>query len=275
MKTVRLIHWNAAEAKPRLAALRAAGYRVVYEDLTGATPAMLRKLRAKPPQAFVIDLTRLPSHGHAVGLTLRQAKITRHVPLVFVGGDPAKVARVRQALPDAAYTSWENVAGSLEKAIAAPPAKPVVPGSVMESYAGTPLVKKLGIKENFRVKLIGAPGGFWETLDSLPEGAVAQQGQGAADLLIWFVRSAAELEAHVAALAAGLGGVPVWIAWPKQASGVRTDLTQPRVREAGLAEGLVDYKVCAIDATWSGLLFRKRKAAPARKREPRQRSAHA
>ena len=81
-------------------------------------------------------------------------------------------------------------------------------------------------------------------------------------LAVWFLRSCAELEEGLARAIEAIeerGGL--WMAWPKRASGVATDLTQQAVREAGLAAGLVDYKVAAIDNTWSGLLFTRRKPA--------------
>jgi hypothetical protein len=86
-------------------------------------------------------------------------------------------------------------------------------------------------------------------------------GSGPRDLTIWFTVSRKNLDANIARLAQAIGQTPMWIAWPKQAGGLKTDLTQQQVREAGLATALVDYKVCAIDATWSGLLFRRRRRA--------------
>ena len=102
-----------------------------------------------------------------------------------------------------------------------------------------------------------------ETLGPLPEGStLGWEGSGPSPLAVWFVRSLAELEVG---LARAMGVVEerggLWMAWPKRASGVATDLTQQAVREAGLAAGLVDYKVAAIDGTWSGLLFTRRKAS--------------
>jgi len=129
-------------------------------------------------------------------------------------------------------------------------------------YSGTPLPKKLGIKEGSTVVLIGAPRGFETVLGELPAGArVVRRASSGADLTLWFPATRRELEREVRGLgltATERGGL--WIAWPKKASGVVTDLTEARVREAGLGGGLVDFKVCAIDATWSGLRFARRRA---------------
>ena len=124
-------------------------------------------------------------------------------------------------------------------------------------YSGTPLPRKLGIRDGSRVLLVGAPAGFSTTLGELPPG-VELPAEGAVDLdvVVVFVVDLESLRAHFTALAAALqpaGGL--WVAWPKRSSGVATELTENVVRELGLAEGLVDNKVCAIDATWSGLRF--------------------
>ncbi len=255
---MRLIHPKAAEAEPRIAALQDAGYAVEYGALE-SMPA-LRALSTRPPAAFVIDLSRLPSHGREIGIALRHTKATRHVPLVFVGGDPSKVQRVRAQLPDATYTSWTAVAGALRRAITRPPADPVVPASILAAYSGTPLPKKLGISPGSTIVLIGAPDDFERTLGSVPDGTtIRRQDRGARDLTIWFVTSRGALDRGIARRAHTIADGGLWIAWPKQASGRPTDVTQQDVRRVGLGAGLVDYKICAIDATWSGLKFSRRK----------------
>ena len=122
-------------------------------------------------------------------------------------------------------------------------------------YSGTPLVRKLGIKPGARLGLIGAPEGFDETLGELPIGvAVRRRLRGPLDVIVAFYSSRARLERRLVVLKGALdyaGGL--WIAWPKRASGVATDLNDNVVRELGLATGLVDNKVCAIDEVWSGL----------------------
>lgn len=257
---VRLIHWNAAEAAERAAKLRAAGYVV---DASGPTPGtILKAITARPPAAVVIDLDRNPSYGRDVGVSIRHTKATRHVPVVFVEGEPEKVERVRAVLPDATFTSWPRIRSALRAAIAKPPATPVVPASNLAGYSGTPLPKKLGIKPGSRVALLGAPEDFEATLGTLPERAmVTRQFRGTVDLAIWFVRSERDYRKDIARMALATPRDGLWIAWPKQASGLATDVTQPLVREVALANGIVDYKVCAIDETWSGLRFAKRKGA--------------
>jgi hypothetical protein len=122
-------------------------------------------------------------------------------------------------------------------------------------YSGTPLPRKLGIKPGARLALVGAPDSFDATLGELPEGvAVRRRLRGPVDVIVAFYVRRAELARRLGVLRDSLepaGGL--WIAWPKRASGVATDLDENVVRELGLAAGLVDNKVCAIDEVWSGL----------------------
>ena len=126
----------------------------------------------------------------------------------------------------------------------------------MSGYSGTPLPRKLGIKPGHRLALLGAPDGFEDhTLGELADGVrVVRRAGGKADVIVSFHTRRAELERRLPALRALM--VPaagLWVAWPKRASKVETDITEDVVREIALPTGLVDNKVCAIDATWSGL----------------------
>jgi hypothetical protein len=123
-------------------------------------------------------------------------------------------------------------------------------------YSGTPLPRKLGIKPGHRVALLGAPDGFEaDTLGELPDGVgVVRRTGGEADVIVSFHTRRAELERRLPALRAMMEpAAGLWIAWPKRVSKVPTDMTEDVVREIALPTGLVDNKVCAIDATWSGL----------------------
>jgi hypothetical protein len=124
-------------------------------------------------------------------------------------------------------------------------------------YSGTPLPRKLGIKEGARLAVLSAPTTFDHTLGPLPDGVtVRRQARGRIDVIVFFVTRRAELARRFPAVARTLepdGGL--WIAWPKKTSGVATDLVFEVVQGVGLGAGLVDNKVCAIDDTWSGLRF--------------------
>lgn len=259
MSRLTLIHWDLDEVRSHVERLRRAGHVVrLRTNLDGES---LHALRNKQPDLYVIDLGRRPSQGQAIAIWLRQQKATRSVPIVFIEGDPQKTARVRKIIPDAIYTEWKRILSAVRSAVRKSPKDPVVPGT-MASYSGTPLPKKLGIRAGSRVALLGAPRDFGQTLGVLPEDVRLQrQVRGRLDTILLFVRSHADLDRRFPSASRPLvEKVKLWIAWPKKSSGIATDLTSNSVRAYGLAAGLVDFKICAIDDTWSALCFTRRRA---------------
>ena len=129
----------------------------------------------------------------------------------------------------------------------------------MAGYSGTPLAKKLGITDSTRLAVLSAPDGF--QIEALPASVTPRTAaRGVSDVIVAFHTSRADLARRLPTLTRALdvdGGL--WIAWPKKASGVATDITEDVVREVALPTGLVDVKVCAIDDTWSGLRLCLRK----------------
>lgn len=122
-------------------------------------------------------------------------------------------------------------------------------------YSGTPLAKKLGIKPGEKVVVLGAPWEYEVVVAPLPEGVTVSSRVGTrATFVHFFVKSAAELRKKLPTLDMALAddGI-IWVSWPKQSSGVATDMTEDGIREAALPLGLVDVKVCAVDEVWSGL----------------------
>ena len=128
----------------------------------------------------------------------------------------------------------------------------------MAGYSGTPLVKKLGFKEGFRAGFVNPPKGFQKELAPLPNGVGISVDSltKPLDLIILFADSEKMLKREFSRLARKLtqSGM-LWIAWPKKASGVSTDLSENIIRDIGLDAGLVDVKVCAVNEVWSGLKF--------------------
>ena len=129
----------------------------------------------------------------------------------------------------------------------------------MAGYSGTPLARKLGVRPGDSLALLGAPDGF--AIDDLPPGVeVRRRARPACDVIVSFHTRHADLARRFPALMRALvadGGL--WVAWPKRASNVDTDITEDVVREVALPTGMVDNKVCAIDDTWSGLRLVVRK----------------
>ena len=253
MARVRFVSWKPAEAEAKAAVLRSLGYDVDASDVTSGT---IRHLSREQVDAFVVDLDRLPSQGRDVGVAVRRAQASRATPLVFVGGAPDKVERAREILPDAFYGKWEEIGDLLARALASPPADLVVPDSNLAAYASTPLPRKLGIREGTVVCVLGAPRDF--ELRDLPAG-VTVRSRGQRDLTMAFVGKPAEADAVWDRLAADERVDDVWIVWAKKASPRYTGVTQASVREPGMARGFVDFKVAAIDETWSGLRFKRRR----------------
>jgi hypothetical protein len=129
-------------------------------------------------------------------------------------------------------------------------------------YSGTPLARKLGIKEGHAIAAVGAvPDDFASLVEPLPPGVQwKKQARAPLDLVIAFFRRRRDVSARWTALTSAVGPEgAVWVAWPKRSSGIATDLTEDTFREDLLPSGWVDTKVCAVDETWSGLRFVLRK----------------
>jgi CheY-like chemotaxis protein len=258
MMNIQLIHWNTEERDQKVEYLTQAGHTVDTTLPNG--PPFLRKLSEKPPDAILIDLTRLPSQGREVAISIRQRKAIRQIPILFLNGEAEKVERVRQLLPDAVFTDWSAILPVLDDLSKKNVVEPVIVPSTFAAYSETPLAKKLGIKAGAKVGLIAEPEDFLASLGELPIGVTFVRGPWQdCELVIWFVDSRDDLASGLPEVAKALTRGSVWIAWKKKAGKKTTDLTQLDVREIGLANDLVDYKICAIDETWSGLLFTRRK----------------
>jgi len=122
-------------------------------------------------------------------------------------------------------------------------------------YSGTPLAKKLGIKEGFKIRIINQPPNYFELFTDLPQHLeYLIDNKNKKNFIHYFTRQAAELQRDIAALREEIlpDGI-IWISWPKKASKVATDITEDAIRNLALTNGLVDVKVCAIDEIWSGL----------------------
>lgn len=130
-------------------------------------------------------------------------------------------------------------------------------------YSGTPLAKKLGIKEGCRLFLLNAPRHYLDLVDPLPEGAqVVPRIDARTDVVHIFSTSRTDLARAVrVALERLRQDASIWVSWPKKASRVPTDITEDTIREVALPMNLVDIKVCAVDEVWSGLKLVVRKSA--------------
>src|SRR5437763_9419393 len=140
MSRVRFLHWNANEAGVYIELLRTGGFDVEYDP--EFRPSMMRTWRESPPQAFVIDLSRLPSQGREIAVALRQFPATRSIPIVFCEGLKDKVNRIKAELPDAVFCDRATLLSGVRKAIAKPPINPVKPVAMMDRYASRTAAQK-------------------------------------------------------------------------------------------------------------------------------------
>ena len=233
-----------------------AGFAVEYDEQF--RPQLMRRWRESPPDAFVIDLCRLPSHGREIAVALRQHKSTRIIPIVFCNGDPAKVAAIREVLPDVEYCELRNLIKTLKRAIAAPPQDPARPLAMMERYQSRTAAQKLGIKEGGSVAILNPPRDYAAVLGPLPDGVEVietETGMPAAQVHVCFVQRAEELSGLLSQVRPFARQTKLWVAWRKGGKIERGELNESIIRKQAFDLGLVDYKVCSLNPTWSALLF--------------------
>jgi len=253
MARVRVIHWREDEAAGLIEACRAAGFRVDYD--AGGGTVVTRAIRAKLPDVFAIDLSRLPSHGREVAVWLRRAKSTRSIPLVFVGGEQDKVAAIRGMLPDAWYCQPRSVASTLRRALQAKATacEPVAPPAMPEK----PAAQKLGIVAGSTVAAIEPPRGFPDLLAEIP--GDVEFTESAAPLTLWFLHDRESLMEGLREMRRLAARSKLWLIWRKGGTG--DALTQNLVRSTACEAGLVDYKICSVNQDWSAMLFALEKPA--------------
>jgi hypothetical protein len=243
---VVVVHYDLDEAAALADRLRREGIDAEPYRFLGTRG--FRHIRENPPAAVLIDLMRMPSYGRAMGGMLRETKSTRSIPLVFLEGDPEKTARVREALPDAIFAPLGRLAPALKRAVKTAPADPVVPArNVSVAY-------KLRVRAGDTVSLIGAPEGFES---HLPGAAVRRSRDG--EVVLLFVKSAAALGRELPRLATAPPRA-LWVLWPKRASRAAGDLSLPGIHDACAPLGLVAYKTCSVDDTWSAAAVSRRRS---------------
>jgi len=258
MGRLRVIHWDAEEARTLVELCRRAGYHIDYDS--GGGPVVVKATRNAPvPDAIVIDLTRLASHGREVGVALRNYKGLRATPIVFVDGEEMKVEKTRERVPDVYFCSRGQLLRTLKKAIREAGSKPPAPATgMMELYRSRFTFQKLGVQSGMSLGVVDPPRDYLAALGEMPEGVeIVENPDSPQPVTVWFVH---ELDPYLDALRrmrAIADRTKLWIAWRK---GAKNGITQNSVREFAREFGLVDYKICAIDGHWSGMLFTRKKA---------------
>jgi CheY-like chemotaxis protein len=253
MPRIRLLHWNAREAEATQAALMRAGCQVEYDPQFDS--ALMRRWREDPPAAFVIDLSRLPSHGREIAIALRQSPKTRQVPIVFCDGAPEKVKQIRDVLPDAAYCAGDELVKTLQNV--EPVQTPVKPLDMMNQYGQRTVAQKLGIREGSTVALVNPPRNVNKILGNMP--GQIEFVERNAGVTLCFVHSIDDLRADMSEARSLAGKTKLWFIWRKQSAPANDGIVEAMVRDTGIDLGLVDYKICSVDATWTAMLFARKK----------------
>jgi hypothetical protein len=256
MHRVRLIHWRTAEATPLIEAIRTGGFVPEYDPNPNGR-AVMRAIRAHPPDAVVIDLSRLPSHGRDVGAWMRSLKSTRNIPIAFVGGELAKVEKVKAVLPDAAYTTVSDLGPILKSVCAARLSNPVIPSPMMERYKDKTTAQKLGIAPSSTVAVMDAPRDYLAVLGHLPvDVEIFEDPEAVQKVTLWFIRDSEAMMHALRRMRAIAARTKLWIVWPKGSS---NKFREGPIRGTALEHGLVDYKICSVNEQWSGILFARKK----------------
>lgn len=228
--------------------------------------SVVGEVAAIAPAAVVFDLDKLPSRARELSGMLRDSRAAGRIPQLFVGGEAAKIERLRGENPDAVFASWVDAPAALTSLLMVDrsAAKRTPQRAVRSAYTGTPLAEKLGIvtaKPTVRrVTLLGAPEHFRGLLGHVPdEVTFTKKLANDTALAVVFVRSLTELQAAFELLATRMPeGCSAWMVYPKRQH--KPGFHENDVRAAGLALGLVDYKICSIDQDWSGMKFARRKS---------------
>jgi CheY-like chemotaxis protein len=238
-----------------LKACQECGFEVEYsaKDL----PLIARVIRKDLPDAVVIDLTRMPSHGRELALAIRNRKYSRGIPIIFVDGEPEKVEAIRQLLPDATYATRRQLCAKVKSACSRKIANPVAPPTVMERYGTRTKAQKLGIKEESTVAVIDAPRDYVSVLGEMPAGVEFHEDpEQTHPVTLWFVRDPRDYREGLRHMRGVAAKTKLWIVWPK---GAKNGLNGNVVRECANEVGLVDYKICALGEQWSGMVFAPRR----------------
>ena len=236
--------------------VRQAGFEAEFEpDPNGAVVA--RAIKSSLPDAILIDLSRLPSQGREMAVWLRNQKKTREIPIVFFGGETEKVDRIKSVIPDAGYATETTVGRLLKKACARRAANPVVPPSAMERFAAKSAAQKLGIIAASTVAVMDAPRDYALVLGAMPADVeFFEDPPEARDVTLWFIRDAEAMLSALRQMRAIAAKTKLWILWPK---GQTNRFREGSIREMGIENGLVDYKICSVNEQWSGILFARKK----------------
>lgn len=260
MADIIYLHWHAGEAAAHVRPLKAAGHRV----RTLASVDAAADFITSSPDALVISLDRLPSHGQAVAAVFWEAKKRHQTPIVFVGGATDKVRAAQAKFKTAIFchrNQLTDVVGQISSGSLTIPVVATVRRPSTSDYSGKPLPQKLGLTEGQRVAFLHAPEDWDSIIGPMPANVLRYaKPVKDLDMVVLFVTEALVLAKEFPKLTERMAAKGmIWVAWPKKSAKVNTDVDENTIREVGLKKNWVDVKVCAISEIWSGLKFLRRK----------------
>jgi NarL family two-component system response regulator YdfI len=241
----------------------------VNAGLVVTTPASLKELLpdaqpsaegplSEPLSNRELEVLDLLAEGISNKLIAHRLGISEHTVKTHVASIFAKIEGVRRVLPDAVYTPMSRLRTALRSAIANPPADPLKPAQMMERWGSRTTAQKLGIAKNSRVFVIDPPSGYARAVGELPGGAsFEEESADGCALALWFVHGIAEFHAALPRMRTLASRSRLWILWRKsRQDGLNGNL----IRSGAIDVGLVDYKICSINETWSAMVFAVKKA---------------
>jgi hypothetical protein len=256
MPRIHVIHWRPEEVAPLLEAVRKCGATVTYCEQPSGT-AVASAIREHPPDAVLIDLSRVPSHGKEMAVWLRNRKSTRTVPIVFYGGEPAKISKLRELFPEAPFADSATLKKAIKSLPQSLPESVAVPVPMMLRYGNRTAAEKMGIKPGVSVSVMDPPRDYLTVLGQLPEGVeLVEESEELHPVTLWFTHRPETLLTALPRMRRIASKSKLWVIWRK---GSTNGITQNFVREAGIDAGLVDYKICSVDGVWSGMAFARSK----------------
>ena len=257
MTHIRLIHWNPAEAQERATRLPDDEFDVDHAPLN---PPACEPYAPTHPTPYSSTLAACPPTAATSAYPCARPRPPVGFPSSLSTATPPRLRACASCCPTPSIPTGPT---SSPPCATPSPTRPPSPSCSSPAWPATPVRPcraNSGIKPGYAIALPGEPDDFEATLGDLPDPVTLRRRvQGRCDLIVWFVGSRRQLRQRVQRYGARAGPGGLWICWPKKASGVKTDLSERVVRETGLANGLVDYKIAAIDQTWSGLRFTRRK----------------
>lgn len=252
MARVLLYHWKEEEAAELVQRLESWGHTVGWRGTRVNKGTKITSPYQFRADVVVFDLSRMPVYSKYQAQLVRKGRTTAHIPFVFVEGEPEKVEALRRMFPEETFTNWKKLKGVLGKMKTTSLAARALPDTGAEPVRE--LWQKLGLQAGMAVALGDAPREFWTALGNVPEGIDYEALLGKAAMAFFFLEDPEALGRQWEQIEAVGARLPVWLIYRKGG------LKMPELREVVIEAGMVDAKICRVNANWAGMLVKRRKS---------------